>query len=267
MPHQEIMLTFAVLAAVVSRILPALSRCHYNMALIRQSQPMVDSICDILKNLREEPRPTGIAANASDTIELKNVSFTYKDGNTIFSNFNLTIEPDSSLAISGRSGRGKTTLIDLILGLLNPASGSICAGGIDIRNDLAAWRKQIGIVPQDIFIMEGSVAENIAFGSGNIDLEKVKTALEQSGLSDFSPDDQLTAKGNISGGQRQRIGIARALYQNAKILILDEATSALDSETENAFCEILQTLKGKKTLLFISHRESTLDACDKKLVL
>ncbi|MBE6357798.1 MAG: ABC transporter ATP-binding protein [Lentisphaerae bacterium] len=266
-PKTDIMLTFAVLTAVIGRILPAMSRCHYNLTLIRQHSPLMKAICSDLRELPQEPEPSGIAANAAETIKFNNITFSYQDGKTIFDNFSLTIQPKTSLSIAGRSGRGKTTLIDLLLGLLNPDSGTITAGNVPINNDLAAWRRQIGIVPQNIFLLEGTVAENVAFGENNIDLEKVKRSLRLAGLSDFAPDFLLTAQGNLSGGQRQRIGIARALYHDAKLLILDEATSALDTDTENAFCEVLNGLKGKLTLIVISHRQSTLDACDEKLVL
>ena len=266
-PHSEIMLTFAILTAVIGRILPAISRCHYNLTLIRQHIPLLESFCRDLRTIPSESAATGPAADAGNVIEFKELTFAYQGGEKIFDKFDLTIEPKTSLAIAGRSGRGKSTLVDLLLGLLKPSSGTISAGNIPINNDLDAWRKQIGIVPQNIFLLEGSVAENVAFGEENIDLDKVKNALQLAGLSDFAPEFELTAQGNLSGGQRQRIGIARALYHEVKILICDEATSALDAETENAFCEVLQELKGKVTLIVISHRESTLDACDRKIIL
>jgi ABC-type bacteriocin/lantibiotic exporter with double-glycine peptidase domain len=235
------------------------------MTLIRQNYPQLQLICDLLRNLPVENNGSGPPADADGTIEFSHVNFTYDGGNQIFSDFSLTIEPHTSLAIAGKSGRGKSTMIDLLTGLLKPDSGSITAGNIPITNDLAQWRRQIGIVPQNIFLQEGTVAENVAFGEENIDMEKVRKALLDAGLADFDPDFELTAQGNLSGGQRQRIGIARALYKNVKLLILDEATSALDAETENAFCEVLKGLRGKVTLIVISHRESTLQSCDKLL--
>ncbi len=266
-PQTRIMLTFAILTAVVGRILPAMSRCHYNLTLIRQHIPLLDSICGDLHNIPRETPVSGPAADAGNVIEFKELTFAYQGREKIFDKFDLTIEPKTSLAIAGRSGRGKSTLVDLLLGLLKPSSGTVTAGNIPINNDLNAWRKQIGFVPQNIFLLEGSVAENVAFGEENIDLEQVKYALKLAGLSDFAPEFELTAQGNLSGGQRQRIGIARALYHNAKLLIFDEATSALDAETESAFCEVLNDLKGKMTLIVISHRESTLNACEQKLFL
>lgn len=266
-PKAEILLTFAVLTAAIGRILPAMSRCHYNLTLIKQNVPNLELITKILRDLPQEQPVLTICADAGKTIELKNLSFAYQGGEKIFDNFDLTIESKSSLAVSGRSGKGKSTLIDLLMGLLKPAAGSISAGGIDISGNLPGWRKQIGIVPQNIFLLEGTVAENVAFGEENPDIEKVKKSLALAGLDSISPELELTSQGNLSGGQRQRIGIARALYHDAKLLILDEATSALDAETENAFCDVLNTLKGKITLIVISHRESTLNICDKKLAL
>ncbi|MBO7328443.1 MAG: ABC transporter ATP-binding protein [Lentisphaeria bacterium] len=266
-PKAEILLTFAVLTAAIGRILPAMSRCHYNLTLIKQNIPQLNQIISILKELPQEQPSVSESADAGKNIEFKNISFAYKDGKKIFDNFNLTIESKSSLAVSGRSGKGKSTLIDLLMGLLKVADGSITAGGIDISGNLPGWRKQIGIVPQNIFLLEGTVAENVAFGEENIDIEKVRKSLAMAGLPALSTEFAITSQGNLSGGQRQRIGIARALYHDAKLLILDEATSALDAETENAFCEVLNSLKGKITLIVISHRESTLNICDQKLAL
>jgi len=264
-PKAEILLTFAVLTAAIGRILPALSRCHYNLTLIRQNMPQLDLVISILKTLPQEPEKSGVCADASKEIVFENVTFAYKGKEAVLKNFNLSIPPCSSLAIAGRSGRGKSTLTDILLGFLNPQSGKITAGGTDIYGDLSGWRKQFGIVPQSIFLLEGTVAENVAFGEENPDNGKVTAALKLAGLENFSPDMPLTATGNLSGGQRQRIGIARALYKDVKVLILDEATSALDAETENALCDVLASLKGKVTLIVISHRESTLASCDRLL--
>ncbi|MBR7131298.1 MAG: ABC transporter ATP-binding protein [Lentisphaeria bacterium] len=264
----EIMLTFAVLTAVIGRILPALSRSHYNLTLIRQSRPLLNDVCNILQKFKCAPLPvTENIPDAGKNIEIAGVSFGYEKDKKIFENFSLVIKPLSSTAIAGRSGKGKSTLVDLLTGLLVPESGSITAGGISIYDNLPAWRKQISIVPQNIFLLEATVAENVAFGEEKIDEAKVKEALKLAGLEEFSPEMKLSAAGNISGGQRQRIGIARALYRQSRLLILDEATSALDKETENAFLQVLQNLKGEITLIVISHRESTLDYCDNKIFL
>lgn len=265
----SILFSFAVLTAVVSRILPALSRCHYNLTLIRQNYPILENIAELLSSIPEEKAASGTAADASETLEIRNVNFSYREGKPVLENISLFVPHGTSLAISGKSGRGKSTLIDLILGLLMPQNGMICAGNVPIANDLSAWRKQIGVVPQNIFLHEGSIRENVAFGEDPecIDDEKVKSSLQLVGLGNFSPDHPVSARGNLSGGQQQRIGIARALYRDAKVLILDEATSALDSETENQFCEVIRNLRGKVTVIVISHRESTLNICDRQIEL
>lgn len=264
-PKAEILLTFAVLTAAVSRILPALSRGHYSLTIIRQYTPQLTVVCNILQNLPQEQQAAGECADAGEDIVFKDVSFAYKNGANVFDKLNLTIKKNSSLAIAGRSGRGKSTLIDLLLGLLIPSAGSITAGETAIFNNLPEWRKQIGIVPQTIFLLEASVAENVAFGEEKIDIPKVIYALKMAGLENLSPEFNITAQGNLSGGQRQRIGIARALYKDIKLLILDEATSALDTKTESAFCDLLKTLQGKITLIVISHRESTLECCAQRI--
>ena len=263
-PHAEILITFTVLIAAVARILPALSRCHYNFTQIKQNYPAMAHIINFLQNTPQEKSVSGESANADDIIVFDHVSFAYDKNNKILDDFSLVIPPRSSVGIAGRSGRGKTTLADLLAALLVPDSGSISCGGKDIFNDPRSWRKQIGYVTQNTFIFEGTVLDNIVLGTStdNTDREKVKKALAQAQLKDFDLD-TFISNSNLSGGQRQRIGIARALYQNAKLLILDEATSALDTETESAFCETLKALKGDVTLLVISHRDSTLDLCDK----
>ena len=263
----EILLTFAVLTAAVSRLLPAMSRCHYNLTLIRQNYPLLGAVYSILRDIPEEPKPSGEAADAGQTIEIKEISFAYRGGDKIFDRFSMTISPGEAVAVTGRSGRGKSTLADLLLGLLQPSSGSISAGGKPISGDLPAWRKQIGYVPQNIFLLEGTIRDNVAFGEApdQVDEARVRAALRSAGLPEFSPDHPVSAQGNFSGGQRQRIGIARALYKEAKLLILDEATSALDAETERAFCEVLKGLRGKVTMLVISHRESAVSICDREI--
>lgn len=263
-PQTEIMVIFAVLTAAVARLLPAISRCHYNLTIIRQSMPFL-SLIDLLRTIPQEPETAvGPAADAGRTIAVNSIDFAYRNGTEVFRNFSLELPPLSSTALAGRSGRGKTTLVELLLALLRPQRGTITAGGVDIANDPAAWRRQIGFVPQNIFILDGSLRENIAFGIApeQVDDAKIAAAMELAQLTGLSPDQHVTAN-NLSGGQKQRVGIARALYREVKLLILDEATSALDADTERAFCDALAALRGRLTMLVISHRESTLARCDR----
>lgn len=269
MPKSEIMMIFAVLTAAVARMLPALSRCHYNLILLRQYDTIVSSFTDCLQNIpQEELNASGETADASGEIVFDHITFAYRDGAKVFRDFSLTIAPGSVTAIAGKSGRGKTTLAELLLTLLKPQQGRITAGGVDIFNNPETWRRQTGYVPQDIFLPENSIRENVAFGVApeNIDDRKVIEALKIAQLDDFTPQTQVSAK-TVSGGQRQRIGIARALYHDAKLLILDEPTSALDCETEEKFCQALKELHGKMTIIVISHRESTLQYCDRTVTI
>lgn len=264
-PAGKIMIIFTVFTAAVARILPALSRCHYNLTLIRQYAPLLEKLLDSLKNIPQEhsnsrtPQP-----DAACGIKIEKLDFAYRNGTKVFENFSLEVPPGSITALAGASGRGKSTLAALIAGLLHPQRGSITAGNVPIENDLTAWRSQLACVPQDIFILNGSVQENVAFGIApdQVDEAKISAALQAAKLADFAPDTVISAE-NLSGGQRQRLGIARAIYRNAKLLILDEPTSALDGVTEQEFCAMLDELRGKVTILLISHRETTLQHCDR----
>ena len=205
-------------------------------------------------------------------LSVKQVSFHYEDNEKeILSNVNLNIKRGTSIAFIGPSGAGKTTMADLILGILHPTSGIIEADGKNIEDNIKGWYKQIGYTPQTIYLMDDSIRNNIAFGlkEDEIDDDKVWKALEKAQLDEFVKglpegiDTNLGDRGvRCSGGQRQRLGIARALYNDPEFLILDEATSALDNETEKAIMEAIDGLKGKKTLLIIAHRLSTTKNCD-----
>ena len=178
------------------------------------------------------------------------------------------------VGIVGPSGAGKTTFVDILLGLLKPASGSIKVDGVDIQQDIRAWQANLAYVPQTIYLIDGTIRENIALGMRpeDIDDEKVERVLKMAELHDFvsvQPAGANTMVGErgvrLSGGQRQRIGIARALYQEPEVLILDEATSALDNETEESITHTILKLKGQITILSIAHRVSTLAECDFKV--
>ena len=265
---EGILLVFTVIVATMARILPALSRCHYNLTLIKQNHHLFDSIADELFDIiPENLNSDGTRADASKEICFKNVSFSYSPDQPVLSSIDLTLPPGSTTGIAGRSGRGKTTLVDLLLGLLTPDSGEITAGGVNIYGNLKYWRSQIGYVPQNVFLFEASIRENIALGEApdDIDDARIICALQRAQLHEFCTDLNAvihTNGANLSGGQRQRIGIARALYREPALLILDEATSALDSATENAFCDTLNELRGTMTVVVISHRSTTLENCE-----
>lgn len=171
----------------------------------------------------------------------------------------------------GTSGAGKTTVVDIMLGLLRLQSGQILADGVEVRRHYHSWLKNIGYIPQTIFMIDASIRRNVAFGYGDdeIDDEKVWYALREAQLDEFVrglPEGLDTSIGErgirISGGQRQRIGIARALLEDPEVLVLDEATSALDNETEAAIMDSINRLHGRKTLVIIAHRLQTIEKCD-----
>ena len=266
--NAEILAVFTAIVAVMARILPALSRCHYSLMRIRQSKFMFDSICDDITGFpQENSSPKGECATFEKELVLDNVSYLHAGAvHPTPENLSLTIPSRTSVGIAGKTGCGKTTLIEMLLGLRQPTSGSIKADGTDIFNDVRAWRKKIGYVPQTIHLIAGTLKDNIAFGVPPelVDEEKIKNAISLAQLEGFSPEHPISADGsNLSGGQRQRIGIARALYRDVELLILDEATSNLDSNTENAFISALETLAGKLTMVVIAHRLNTLEKCDK----
>ncbi|MDE6529995.1 MAG: ABC transporter ATP-binding protein/permease [Lachnospiraceae bacterium] len=208
----------------------------------------------------------------SDSIEVKGVSFRYRGTEKdVLSDVGIRIPKGHSVALIGPSGGGKTTMADIILGLLEPEKGSVLVDGVDIRNNLESWCKNIGYIPQVIYLTDDSIRKNVAFGISekDIDDEQVWKALEGAQLKEFVKglpnglDTEVGEHGDrISGGQRQRIGIARALYRNPEILVFDEATSALDNETEKEVMKAIEGLQGTKTMLMIAHRLTTIEHCD-----
>ena len=208
----------------------------------------------------------------SSSILVENLSFRYPDADEdVLKHVNIEIKKNQSIALIGPSGAGKTTLADIILGVLEPTGGRICVDGTDIREHMNAWHKNIGYIPQSIYLMDASIRENIAYGipAREIDEKRLERAVGEAQLKEFVEglkDGLETVIGEsgvrLSGGQRQRIGIARALYNDPDVLVLDEATSALDNETERAVMEAIEGLAGSKTLIIIAHRLTTIKNCD-----
>jgi len=219
------------------------------------------------KNSKEK---INIKIDELNSIELRNLSFSYGK-KIILDNVNIELKKGEFIGLIGRTGTGKTTLVDMILGLLKPKNGKIIINKIEETN-FNALTKFIGYVPQDIYLADCSIMENIAFGEeeNNIDIERVKKSLKLSQLDEFiesSSEDILSKVGDrgvrISGGQKQRIGIARALYRNPKIIIMDESTNSLDSLTEEKFINDVKSISKEIIVLFITHRTSALKFCDK----
>jgi ABC-type multidrug transport system fused ATPase/permease subunit len=207
-------------------------------------------------------------------LELKNVSFYYKAAQgPVVNEVNLAIARNSSIGLVGATGSGKTTLVDIILGLLPPTAGQMLVDGTEISGEnLASWQRNFGYVPQHIYLCDDTITRNIAFGvpDEKIEMQAVICAARIANLHGFVekklPKGYETIVGErgvrLSGGQRQRIGIARALYKDPAFLIMDEATNALDGITEEAVMEALGTLSGKKTIIMIAHRLTTVKDCD-----
>ena len=242
---------------------PALNKMLENLNLLEQKGNTVQS---------ETENITRSELTVNHTIELKGISYSYPNTNKeILSQADMLIPVGKSVGIVGTSGAGKTTAVDILLGLLNPKEGYVLTDGVDIMENYAQWLTHLSYIPQSIFMLDDTIRANVAFGvsAEEQDDEQIWKALEEAKLADFVrtlPDGLETSIGErgvrLSGGQRQRIGIARALYTNPKLLIFDEATSALDNETEAAIMESINSLHGKKTMIIIAHRLQTIEGCD-----
>lgn len=265
-----------VVAAV--RLLPSSNRISSAVNSVQYTESALDNIIEIVHEKEDDVVECDQQKNTVSSISfqkeagLKSVTYTYPNSDkVILDQASIAITPGQSVGIVGMSGSGKTTMVDLLLGLLKPQSGMIYADGVNIEEDLRGWLAQLAYIPQSIFLMDDTIRENVAFGyhAKEIDDEQVWQALKDAQLDEFVrtlPDGINTTVGEagvrLSGGQRQRIGIARALYTNPSLLIFDEATSALDNETESAIMESINALHGRKTMIIIAHRLSTIEECD-----
>lgn len=256
------------------RMLPAAQIVYRGFAKLKFSTPALDEIHrDLLLPESRESLAGGIVAPQRE-IRLSGIRFAYPStpDRPVLDGFDLVIPARTSVGIVGRSGAGKSTVMDLLLGLLQPQAGTLEVDGVEIdAGNVAAWQRAIGYVPQHIFLLDASVAANIAFGvpEAEIDMQAVERAARAAQLHDFIvvelPNGYATFVGErgirLSGGQRQRVGIARALYRDPPVLFLDEATSALDAQTEEALNEAIRGLSGDKTIVVIAHKEASLRGC------
>lgn len=268
--------TLAVFAAAAFALLPSANKMSEYLASIIHNGVVVHKIGEQYAAIRDmELKDTGAenykAVALEKEIAVEHMTFSYPDTEApVLSDVNVTIPKNSSVAFIGPSGAGKTTMVDLILGVLKPQEGRIAVDGMNIAESYRGWHDKIGYIPQTIYMLDDTIRNNIAFGQADkIDDERIWDALRQAQLDDFvrSLDEGLDtmigeAGVRLSGGQRQRIGIARALYRRPEVLVLDEATSALDTETETAVMEAIDSLQGKMTMLIIAHRLSTIKNCD-----
>jgi ATP-binding cassette, subfamily B, bacterial PglK len=270
-----------LLAFAGQRLMPELQKLYTSLTMITASTATLDRIHKDLTSGnnpqidRSRPVPLGL----EKSLELDAISYTYPNADRAgLSNLSLTIRAGERIGVVGASGAGKTTLADVVLGLLTPQSGTIHVDGAPITPETSrAWQRSVGYVPQDIFLTDASLSENIALGlaPGEIDQPKIERAAQIARLHNFVmselPDGYATRIGErgvrLSGGQRQRIGIARALYHDADLIVFDEATSALDNLTEREVMAAMQDLPGDKTILIIAHRLSTVKVCDRIVVM
>ena len=272
----EIVPALALFVASAFRIVPSVNRLMLNNQMLRSGISTLNNLYNELKNLdnvkitRKEIKKLYF----SKEFLIKNLSFSYSVSlPKILDNIDLKIKKGEAIGIIGKTGSGKTTLIDLILGLISPSEGEILIDGKNIFEMKRSWMNIIGYVPQDTFLMDDTIQNNITFEiSNDVEQKALEEAIIASKLKEFLSQDKKSEGLNmnvgergvgISGGQKQRIGIARALYKNPEIVIFDESTSSLDSETEKSVMKSIYNLKGDKTLIIVSHRNSTLNQCDK----
>lgn len=260
------------------RMLPSFNRITGFIGGIMFDLPSIDAVyrdlVEIEELMKQQKEEETISAQVElkTSIEMENISFMYPETDKlILDKASLTIKRNSSIALIGASGAGKTTAVDVILGLLEPQSGSVKVDGTDIRKEMSSWHNSIGYIPQAIYLMDDTIRANIAFGipGDEVDDKMLEQAMREAQLDRFVyslPEREYTIIGDrgvkLSGGQRQRIGIARALYRNPRVLILDEATSALDNETEREVMEAIDGLHGQRTMIVIAHRLTTIKNCD-----
>ena len=267
----------ALFAGGAFRLMPAINRITFAFQSLRMGRPIVGVLQeDILRSGFSVPNvENGKPIRFDHVIRFEDVTYSYPNTErTVIDGVSFEIKKGSEVGIIGTTGAGKSTIVDILLGLLKPTRGKVTVDGVDISTNIRSWQDLVGYVPQTTFLIDSSIRSNIAFGidEQNIDDEKVVRALELAQLKEFV--DELSAGMNelvgergvrLSGGQRQRIGIARALYLDPPILVFDEATSALDTETEKDVMKSLDHLRTNKTILIVTHRTSALEHCDQTI--
>lgn len=268
--------TLAALAVGAQRILPMMNILYTNFIIIKQFKYQVNEVVvklnDYSKFKKQKDNIKDKKISFKNNITFKDVSFSYDNNVNIFKNINLQIKKGSKVGIIGKTGEGKSTFLDLLMGLLEPSNGQIMIDDIELTEEtLNDWQAKISHVPQNIFLTDNSFLENIAFGKDikNIDIKEIISAAKKSKIHDFierSLDGYNSNVGErgvkLSGGQIQRIGLARALYKKSKIIIFDEATNSLDTETEKLVMNELNNLDKELTLIIVAHRLNTLKNCD-----
>ena len=272
--------TISLFAIAALRLMPSIKRILAAVTTIRYYKYSVDVVYQDLVDIEIERNKLHssisqqlIPMQFETNIQLQNIDYQYPNSKErSLKNVSLTVPKGHTVGFVGSSGAGKTTIVDIILGLLIPSQGQVVVDGKNIQTNLINWQQHIGYIPQSIHLSDDTIRNNIAFGIPDEQIieEQVWTALEAAQLKEMvcnSPEQLDTVVGErgirLSGGQRQRIGIARALYHNPDVLVMDEATAALDNTTEQEFIQALETLSGKKTIIMIAHRLTTVKNCDR----
>jgi ABC-type bacteriocin/lantibiotic exporter with double-glycine peptidase domain len=243
---------------------------------LKYSKNSIESIVEMIDASHTGSKQQRIE-HFSDKIDFKNVTYSYTSGESpVIENLSFTIRVGEKVGIIGESGNGKSTILDLLLGLIQPSKGTISVDDLDFNDTRLSWGTVIGYVAQDIYLADDTLRNNIAFGFEPLEISdsRVSACIELSHLSRFTYEtptgiDQILGEhgSKMSGGEKQRVGIARCLYQDPEIIILDEATSALDSETEQTIMNNLFSLHPKKTFIIVAHRLPTIAKCDKVLLI
>ena len=272
---EDIIIILSLITIAIIRILPSMNLITQSLSNIKSSQFSFDSINDIIKKNIENNEDKIIKLNNKITfdkkIEFKNVSFKYKNSKYKLEKFNFTIEKNSKVGIYGASGSGKSTIINLFTGLLQPNSGTIIADGQNINNNILSWQTKIGYVTQENYLMDDTILNNILFSDNTVEYsqERLDYSIKKTNIDEFinNLEDGLNTevgdKGiKLSGGQKQRIAIARALYASSEILIFDEATNSLDRDTQKEMLDNIYSIMDK-TIIIISHDLKTLESCDR----
>ncbi len=270
----------AAFGVAAVRLMPSANRINTYITEIAYEEPSLDFVYNNLtdsmktdkKMAAERMAIAGPPLELNDKIELKDITFAYPDSDVnIFTKANMIVPKGKSVGIMGASGAGKSTIVDVLLGLLHASEGEILCDGRNIFSNYESWLAQVGYIPQSIYLIDESIRDNIAFGidADEISDDRIWEVCEEAQIAEFirtlpeGLDTKIGDRGvRLSGGQRQRIGIARALYHNPEILVFDEATSALDNETEAAVMEAVNSFHGKKTMVIIAHRLNTIEKCD-----
>jgi len=276
---ESLVILLVLFAGSAFRLVPAINRITFAFQSLRMGRPTADLLVEAILGLEDNNLATnnGVKVQFESTIRFEDVSYSYPDTERkVLSGFSIEIDKGSEVGIIGPTGSGKSTLVDILLGLLRPTHGRVTVDGIDISTNIRSWQELIGYVPQSIFLMDSSIRTNVAFGipENEIDEKKVLRALNLAQLTEFvdelpnGMDEYVGERGvRLSGGQRQRIGIARALYLDPPILVFDEATSALDVDTEREVMKSLEYLRTDRTILIVTHRLSALEHCDQRITI